>query len=143
MNTLPLCALAALPALIQPALATSNIDSFEALVAEGIQTALSYAEIIDMIVDEKSTPAEAAQRITELTSNLRNIQTSMEALLGKLSDEEKALVKKALTDPELVGALKEIEQALAELQKQLIKAEYFKSPELKKACEAYMTVYSQ
>ncbi len=143
MNTLPLCALAALPALIQPALATSNIDSFEALVAEGIQTALSYAEIIDMIVDEKSTPAEAAQRITELTANLRNIQTSMEALLGKLSDEDKALVEKALTDPELVAALENIDGALMELQKQLIKAEYFKRPELKKACEAYMTAYSQ
>ncbi len=142
MKVNPLLALGALPALVQPAAATDKLEACEALIAEAIQTAMSYAEVIDMIADEKTTPAEGAKLIKDLTANLKNIHESLTKHAETLSPEEQEALQKVLADPELVKAGKEIDQALGELKAQLIKAKYFDSKELQTACEEYVATYS-
>ncbi len=141
MKINPLLALCALPALIQPAMASEKLDACEALIAEAMQTAYSYAEVIDMITDEKTTPAEGAKLIKDLTANLKNIHESLKKHTETLSPDEQEALHKMLADPELTNSGLKIRQAFDDLKVLLTKNKYFDSKELQAACEEYVDTY--
>ncbi len=137
MNTNYLIALCAVPALVQTVAAeeASKLDQYTELAAKSVEIGSKYLEILNAVMSEEVTPAEAAPLIEELVEPFLAINTEMQKVAASMSSEEQAEFHNRLANSELGKALIQLVKSMEPIEAALVESDYFGSPELKAACE--------
>ncbi len=137
MKTNYFIALCAVPALVQTVSAeeASKLDQYAELAAKSVEIGSKYAGILNAVMSEEVTPAEAAPLIEELVEPFLAVTTEMQKVAASMSSEEQAEFHNRLANSELGKALNQLVESMEPIEAALVATEYFGSPELKAACE--------
>ncbi len=146
ISTFAACALCAVPALVQPAMAeekepSPELNRFLELLEEGMMISNTYVETLKSVEDKKMTGVAAAELINKLCDRLSVLGTELEEALGKMTQEEQEQILKEMTEGEFVENMQTLEKALTEMQERLATHQFFGTPELQAACERFMEEY--
>ncbi len=141
-STYALCALCAVPALVQTVSAeeTANVQNFVALMGSALELSSEFIDVLDAVQSETSTPAAAATSITAINEKATLVKAEMEKVAASFTPEEQQYMGEQMSDPEFVAFMKEIEEAMAGVQAKLIELKYYDNAELQAACEEFFKI---
>ncbi len=115
-------ALVPLIVLVQPAHAEEEAaEEYLAQFEIAMEALTTYVDVISDLQDEKLSPAEAAEAITEIAEQLASAKKTMLSLLPKLSKEEKEEINEAMEDEEMLEIFAELDEAVSTLREFLEK----------------------
>ncbi len=139
ISTYTMCALCAVPALVQTASAeeSPNLDKFGDLLKAGIELSGEFIEVAKGLEEKTVSATDGAKAIDVLAVKAAGITSEMKELVASMSQEELQQVGVVMQDAELVEVLNQIGQIVVEAKQKLEASNHYDSPELKAACEKY------
>ncbi len=107
--------------MVQSAHAEEAIDQYMAGLESAMDAVVAYVDVISDLQDEELSPAEAAERITEIAQQIVDAKEKLKSILPQLSEEEKEEINEAMEDDELRETLEELDEAVSTLREFLEK----------------------
>ncbi len=139
ISTYTMCALCAVPALVQTATAEEHqkLVKFGDLMKAGIEVSGEFIEIAESIIEKTISATDGAKAIDALAVKVAGVTSEMKKLVDSMSQEELQQVAIVMQDHELLEVLNQVGQIVIDAKKQLEASNHYDSPELKAACEKY------
>ncbi len=139
VSTFTLCALCAVPALVQTASAqeSAKVEQFGEMMGAAMDITAEFIGALQAVDSEEATAAEAAAAINVMADNAAKLSAEMQQLVASMSPEEQEELGKAMQDPEVVELMKQLEEMSTAIKAKLAEVKHYDSPELKAACDKF------
>ncbi len=146
ISTFSICALCAVPALVQPAVGqeekmSAEAERFMSIFAQGLECTTQFATILKSIESKSLSPAEGIKQITALTDKYIQLGVDIKLLYEVLTEEDMEIIGQIMIDPRVMQVMHDLGKNMEALQAKLESVNYYENPELKAAAERYFVAF--
>ncbi len=139
ISTFAVCALCAVPALVQPVSAqeSAKVQAFGELMGSAMDLTGTFFGAIQAVENEEASAAEAAAAINELAVKAAEVRGAMKAAMASMTPEELKELGEIMQDPEVAQMMKDLSDTMTAVKAKLEEVKHYDSPELKAACDKF------